>query len=152
VAILVVRHAKAGDRQAWTQPDHLRPLTAKGLAQADALVETLAGFAIARVLTSPYARCVETVAPLAATRGLPAEACDDLAEGAGTAALALVGTLAAGPATSADVVLCTHGDVLFELLDGLGLRTDVPMKKGSTWVLRVAGGRVVDASYLPPPA
>lgn len=151
MAILVVRHAKAGDRMAWSEPDHLRPLTAKGLAQADALVASLAGFDVARVLTSPYVRCVQTVAPLGAARDLPVEASDDLAEGAGTAALALARALAAGAAATADVVLCTHGDVVFELLDGLSLPTAVPMKKGSTWVLAVAGGRVADASYLAPP-
>lgn len=151
MALLVVRHAKAGDRMAWTRPDHLRPLTAKGLAQADALVATLAGFDVARVLTSPYARCVQTIVPLAAARNLPVEASDDLAEGAGRSALGVARALAAGPAATADVVLCTHGDVVFELLDGLSLPTAVPMKKGSTWVLAVAGGRVADASYLAPP-
>jgi 8-oxo-dGTP diphosphatase len=42
VSVLLVRHAKAGDREKWEAPDDLRPLTAKGEAQA--LVDVLAGY------------------------------------------------------------------------------------------------------------
>jgi len=54
-------------------------------------------------------------------------------------------------------VACTHGDVvsgiLFELADrGVALGSTPRMRKGSTWVLDVDGGRVSSARYLAPPA
>ena len=145
MAVLVVRHAKAGDRDRWDGRDEARPLTPDGLAQAEALVEQLADVKVDRILSSPYLRCTQTVAPLAVARGLTVEVTEDLAEGAGPMARGLV-------AAGGDVVLCTHGDVMWEILAGLDLADGAPMKKGSTWVLDVQGGRVVDARYLPPPA
>ena len=142
MAVLLVRHAKAGDRDGWEPPDDLRPLTTKGQDQAEAMVAPLAEFDVARVLSSPYLRCSQTVAPLAAARGLAVEPCDDLAEGEGQAGLALVRTLLPG---ASYVVLCTHGDVVEEVLDGLGVRRDDETRKGATWVLGGAGSR-----YLAP--
>jgi phosphohistidine phosphatase SixA len=143
MAVLLVRHAKAGNPEKWDAPDDLRPLTAKGEAQAGALVGLLAGFEVAQVLSSPYLRCSQTVAPLAAARGLAVEPCDDLAEGAGRAGVALVQRLIAEPAWA---VLCTHGDVLEEALDALGIRRAEMTRKGATWVLDGGGSRL-----LPPP-
>jgi 8-oxo-dGTP diphosphatase len=143
--ILLVRHAKAGDREKWDAPDDLRPLTAKGEAQAQALVDLLAGYDIDRVLSSPYLRCTQTVAPLAAARGLAVEPCDDLAEGEGRAGIALARGLLSGPAHT---VLCSHGDVVEEVLDALGVTRAQFTRKGATWVLDEAGAHHLAA----PPA
>ncbi len=132
MAVLLVRHAKAGDPEEWDAPDDLRPLTAKGEAQAEALVTTLGRYDVTRVLSSPYLRCSQTVAPLAAAHGLAVEPSDDLAEGAGRAGVELVRGLLAHPH---HVVLCTHGDVMEEVLDSLGVRRDGYARKGATWVL-----------------
>ena len=145
MAVLLVRHAKAGDRDKWEPPDDLRPLTAKGEAQAEGLVDALAGFDVSRVLSSPYLRCSQTVAPLAAARGLAVEPTDELAEGEGGAGLALVRSLLGG-AGPGYTVLCTHGDVVEEVLDGLGVGRDEETRKGATWILDAVGSR-----YLPPP-
>ena len=160
MAVLLVRHAKAGDRERWEAPDHMRPLTTKGQGQAEGLVEALAAFEITRILSSPYLRCTQTVVPLAAARRLPVEPSDDLAEGAGPKAIGLVRTLLDHPAdvvlgthgdivlgTHGDIVLCTHGDVVEEVLDDLGVNRPDWTKKGATWVL----GRD-DATHLPPPS
>lgn len=136
MSLLVVRHAKAGDREKWDAPDDLRPLTAKGEAQAEALVELLAGYEIDRVLSSPYLRCTQTVAPLAAARGLAVEPCDDLAEGEGHAGTALARGLLTEPGYT---VLCSHGDVVEEILDALGVQREQFTRKGATWVLDEAG-------------
>jgi hypothetical protein len=52
-------------------------------------------------------------------------------------------------------VLCTHGDVMEDLLDhfgrhGVKLR-DHRMEKGSIWVFDTGRGGVEKARYLPPP-
>jgi phosphohistidine phosphatase SixA len=143
MAVLLVRHAKAGDPEEWDAPDDVRPLTARGEAQAEALVTNLAGFDVVRVLSSPYLRCSQTVAPLAAAYGLTVEPSDDLAEGAGRAGAELVGRVLTA---DGDTVLCTHGDVLEDVLDSLGITRDGYARKGATWVL---DGRT--ARHIPAP-
>ncbi len=143
MAVLLVRHAEAGDRDRWEGPDEERPLTAEGQAQAQGLTEALAGYDVGRVLSSPYLRCTQTVEPLAAAHGLPVEASDELAEGSGRVALRRVRSLLQGP----DTVLCTHGDVVEEVLDGLGVRRSQETEKGATWVLGPG-----EARCLAPPA
>ncbi len=132
--ILLVRHALAVRRRDWTRPDALRPLTPKGLFQADGLIQTLAPYAIDRIVSSPYARCVETVAPLGKHLGLTVEIAQELAEGESTAATALIGAR-----KERCVVLCSHGDVIPDLLDELaGTNSwddELPFAKGSTWVV-----------------
>lgn len=153
-AVLLVRHAVALRRSEWPDDDLLRPLSARGVRQAEALVAQLAGFEVLRVLSSPAVRCVATVAPLAARRGLAVETTGALAEGAGAGAVRLVQDLAGG----AGVVLCSHGDVIPEVLDSLDagghVRGAPRCQKGSTWALarRPADGALVGDRYLPPPA
>jgi 8-oxo-dGTP diphosphatase len=145
----LVRHAKAGSRERWTEPDRNRPLTDAGRLQATALVE-LIGKGVTAVQSSPYVRCMETVAPIAATLGLQVEAEDRLAEGAGPEWA--MSQLAAAPGS----VLCTHGDVMAEMVQFLA-DEHVPMKggmqwaKAGTWAVEVVSGRIVAARYLPPP-
>jgi len=135
--ILLVRHARAGDRGEWTGDDSLRPLDAKGWRQAEALIDELARFPIRRLVSSPHLRCVQTFEPLARARGLDIEERTELGEGAGPdVTQALVRELA-----NDDAALCTHGDVL-ELLLG------EPLKKGETAVARF-GLRVVERIRIP---
>ena len=147
--VLLIRHADAGDPSAWAGDDRDRPLTDRGLAEAERLLEVLASFPIRQVLTSPARRCAETVAPMAAARGLPVEADDRLAEGAGAAVGSHLSGLLDGGAA-----LCTHGDVIPAVLatipNGLG-EAEPPAAKASTWVLDGIDGCIVRASYLPLP-
>lgn len=138
--LLLVRHASAGSRADWQGDDLLRPLDERGRRQAEALPALLAGYEVARVLTSPFARCRETVEPLACALGLPLEERAELAEGARREdALALVHELEGTTA-----VLCTHGDVVEELLGEQS-------RKGSTWVLDPGpDDRLGRREYLPP--
>jgi phosphohistidine phosphatase SixA len=109
---VLVRHASAGSRRDWVGDDRLRPLDASGERQTRRLVEVLVGIALDRVVTSPYARCVETVRPLAMSRGLDFEERMELAEGVGRSELfALLNEL-----EGSAFLLCTHGDVIYELL------------------------------------
>ena len=78
--ILLIRHARAGDRDQWTGDDRLRPLDDKGRRQARALVELLAGYEIDRIVSSPADRCIQTVEPLGAARDLLVEPREELFE------------------------------------------------------------------------
>ena len=148
-----MRHAKAGDRDEWEGDDRLRPLTKSGQKQAEGIKEQLQDIRIRRIVSSPYLRCVQTVEPLARARGLPVDLKDGLAEGAGIEpTLTLVRQF-----RGQDTVLCTHGDVMQEVVEHL-LREGVikrsqaqSLEKGSTWVLEEDGGKVVRARHLPAP-
>jgi 8-oxo-dGTP diphosphatase len=152
VTVWVVRHAKAGSRRAWSGDDSRRPLSKPGRRQADALVDLFASASFDRVVSSPFVRCWETVEPLATGASLEVELDDRLAEAAGPyGALALVRETAAGGG-----VLCSHGDVIPELLarlerSGIDLGDDPRCEKGSVWALELEGEQVVSARYLPPP-
>jgi phosphohistidine phosphatase SixA len=152
-AAYVVRHAKAGDRAEWSGDDRMRPLTKSGQRQAEALATMLDGEPIEKILSSGYLRCMQTVEPLGATRRLPVEPVKELEEGAGgESVLRLVQKF-----HGRNIVLCTHGDVMEELLEGLiaaGLlqRARAKMEKGSTWVLEEKDGKITGAKYLPAPA
>ncbi len=147
--VLLIRHAKAGNRDEWTGDDRLRPLSRSGLRQAEALVEQLRDEPIERVLSSPYVRCMQTVEPLAAGRSRRVELTEDLAEGAGAEPFQrLLPVLG-------DAALCSHGDVIHDVLRWLehrGVTVDGGLAKGSTWVFDLVCGEVVSARYLPPPA
>jgi len=129
VIVLLVRHARAGERAEWKGDDRLRPLDRKGQRQAEGLDALLAEYAIDRIVSSPYVRCVQTVEPLSQRRGLVIDEADELAEGALRGdVLRLLGAL--------DVrcpVLCTHGDVVDELIGE-------EMKKGAAEELELEGG------------
>jgi phosphohistidine phosphatase SixA len=110
--LILVRHASAGDRKEWSGDDSLRPLDARGRQQAEELVARLAPFPIAEIRTSPAARCVQTVEPLAAARGLPLVLQDELTERRqADEGAALLRSLAGGDV----VVVCGHGGLEWAL-------------------------------------
>lgn len=151
--LLLIRHAKAGDRSRWKGRDDLRPLSRPGRRQADGLVTLLAEFRLDRLVSSPSLRCIQTLAPLAASRRIEIEPDDALFEGAGgEAALALIYRIA--PAGGA--ALCSHGDVIDAVLVELRERY-VPLdgpawaKKGSIWILELNQREIASGRYMPPP-
>jgi phosphohistidine phosphatase SixA len=122
VSILLIRHALAGDPEAWQGDDRVRPLDERGRRQAGALVDALAEFPLERIISSSYVRCVQTVEPLAEVRGLEIEL-DGQLEAERLEEVPEVLERLRGES----VAVCTHGD-----LPWLG---DRKFEKGSTWVL-----------------
>lgn len=124
--MLLVRHAWAGHRTSWDgDDDWQRPLDGLGVEQAAALVELLQPFELEAILTSPYLRCVATVEPLAAARGLELELRDELTEEQ---------HYADGPAflrsvAGRDVLVCGHGGL------ERGVPGRPPFEKGDVLVL-----------------
>jgi len=152
--VYLIRHAKAGDRTLWSLPDDQRPLSDPGLRQAEDLADTLGDIPLAKLASSPYLRCTQTLEPLARSRDMGIETTDALAEGADASeALAWL----AEAARSGSFAASTHGDVMMfgveELLDG-GVRlrgNKVAFKKGCTWELTVVDGVFTTARYRRPP-
>jgi 8-oxo-dGTP diphosphatase len=151
VTVYLVRHARAGSRGRWKGDDTLRPLSKVGKAQASGIAKVLASEPIDLIISSPYTRCVGTVEPVAEKLSVDIETSDALAEGARLSqALRLFEKV-----QDREAVLCTHGDVMQNLLDhfgrhGVKLR-DHRMEKGSIWVFDMGRDGVEKARYLPPP-
>jgi len=152
VPLLLVRHAHARARKEWSGDDRLRPLSPHGFKQADGLISVTGNFPpLARVLSSPFLRCVQTMEPLAAARAIKVEDNGDLAEGQSSAAVRLVRSLAGD-----NVAVCTHGDVIAEILvtladeDRVDLGPNPRQAKGSMWVLEGSDGCFSSARYFPP--
>jgi 8-oxo-(d)GTP phosphatase len=150
----LVRHAKAKNRAEWNEPDDLRPLTKRGRREAAALAERLRTEELARLVSSPFTRCVQTFEPLAQALDLAIETTDLLAEGAeGARALELLVSLS----RTESIACCTHGDVLYDVVRSVaatGVRLDGPVDApvASTWLLEIADGQVVGGAFVERPA
>lgn len=102
--------------------------------------------------SSPALRCRQTVAPLASALSREVSVADALAEGGdGSAVLELVEAHDAG-----DLVLCSHGDVIPEVLRalqrrGVELPPDLRWAKASIWSIERSGSTFVRALYTAAP-
>lgn len=148
----IVRHAKAGSRGHWQGDDRLRPLSKKGKKQAEALIDIFKPLKISAIYSSPFLRCVQTVEPLARDRDLEIQETSALEEGRG---LRRAQDFLDDPKLD-DVVLSTHGDLVWELVEDLVKRRVIKpgeggYDKGSTWVLEVEDGKPVRARFIPAP-
>ena len=78
--VLLVRHADPVHPIGWSGDEYTRPLTDQGRRDARVLADTLRPRRIDAVYSSPYRRAIESVAPLAADRGLSVQLVDDFRE------------------------------------------------------------------------
>jgi 8-oxo-dGTP diphosphatase len=154
MTVYLVRHAHAGDRASWLGPDdEVRPLTDHGRRQSADLVRLFVDLPLEMIWTSPYLRCVETVAPLSARVGIPFTVTDALAEGPADAAAGLLRSH-----WNQHMVMCSHGDIIPALLsqlaaDGLDLGAEPRCQKASVWIVEPGStrGSFRSATYVTPP-
>ncbi|MCT2008347.1 NUDIX hydrolase [Micrococcus lylae] len=71
VPLVLLRHAKAKPRSSWSRAEEDRPLAATGRRQALADRRLLTAWAPEKLFSSPWRRCVETLAPLVKDTRLP---------------------------------------------------------------------------------
>jgi len=152
VTVFLIRHAIAGSRSRWQGDDVLRPLSARGREQAAAIADLIAGRSVAKILSSPATRCVQTVEPLADVLGLTVKIDKRLAEG-GDPDDALDVVLAGGR----HLAVCAHGDLIPAIMVMLvtrGMQAEAPERcqKGSVWEVELRRGRPIEAHYHPPAA
>lgn len=154
-AVLLIRHAKAGNRESWTGEDRLRPIDRAGAKQARRIAEIVPCWHPDRIGSADLLRCTQTVVPLAETLALPVETEPTMSEEAyaadPVAAVARVRELAAVGGTSA---ISSQGGaipgIIADLADADGLDLpEVPAKKGSMWALYFSGARLIAADYYP---
>jgi len=148
--IYLVRHGAAIPRKTWEGPDSERPLTAPGESQAKEIAVALAGKDIDRVISSPAARCVATVQPLADSESLAVVTDDRLLEDGALEELHRF--LIDAPAGT---VICSHGDMIGGVITRLGeqgvkLHEEPRWEKGSIWALDEEEGYITAARYIVP--
>jgi 8-oxo-dGTP pyrophosphatase MutT (NUDIX family)/phosphohistidine phosphatase SixA len=157
-SVVLVRHARAGVREAWSGPDSARPLDAKGRKQAAALARELVPFCPAAVLSAPVERCRETVAGLAKDLGLTVQLEAALGEEAyrenPAGARRLLSQLGAA---GTPVVVCSQGGVIPGVIKSLASRADLKIgststPKSASWVLSFDGPTLVQADPYPAPS
>jgi broad specificity phosphatase PhoE len=151
--LIVVRHGIATAKRRWHGPDADRPLTDHGARQAKAVGARLARYRPAEIISSPSLRCRQTVEPLAARTQTTVQDSDRMGIDAGARALELIHELVTTRPPASTVVVCTHREVLVEILPALagefGVAIDhrPPGAKGSYWTLRFRGDRLVNIKY-----
>lgn len=150
--IYFVRHAKAGSRSAWIGDDRDRPLVDNGWEQARELATRLSALHPSVLWSSPYLRCQQTLQPLGELCGLDVVVDSRLEEES-----PLEKSLAVLDDAPDNAVLCSHGDVIPDAVNGLirrGMEVgDIPraLKKGSVFVLHRENGLYARAEYWEAP-
>jgi 8-oxo-(d)GTP phosphatase len=155
--VLLVRHAKAGDRDEWDGDDRLRPLTNAGQRQAKTVRQWLQLFGPRRVYSAPRVRCVDTVLGLAEDLGVNVVEDERFAEEGYWGDPAAAHARLLEIATDGPVVVCSQGGAIPGIVErlaggsGLDIGHEITSRKGSTWVLSLDGERLVAADYYSPP-
>lgn len=143
--LIVVRHGKAAPRSEYAD-DLERPLTEAGLAQSRTLVPLLTAYGVRRVVSSPAARCAQTVEPYAHSISTFLEIDDRLGED--TRATQVDRSVAALLDRKKPVALCSHRPTLPWVFDSIG--TDVQeLATGEAVVVHHRKGKVFATEKLP---
>ncbi|MBD3689454.1 NUDIX hydrolase [Nanchangia anserum] len=80
-SLLVLRHAKAIKRSEWAdQPESQRPLARRGVYQVGRVSAVLSAYGVDHLVTSPWRRCLATLAPYATLTGAPMDMAPELTE------------------------------------------------------------------------
>ncbi|MGY2128952.1 NUDIX hydrolase [Blastococcus sp. SYSU DS0617] len=154
VALLLVRHGKAGKSDQWEGPDEERPLSSAGEEQARRLAEVLPLFGPSSVAAATPLRCRQTVTPLAQRLGLPVLERREFGEpefgGDPERALEIALQRLAEPGVA---VVCSQGGTIPAVLQALGVHGHgvtgllPPAAKGSVWALGGGPGALVADYY-----
>jgi phosphohistidine phosphatase len=125
----LLRHAHAGDPEAWTGDDAARPLSDKGRRQSKRLGRALAGFAFTPdlLITSPKLRAVETAEIVAELLDASVAVDDRLAK---SLDLSTVDAVLSDHGDPERPVLVGHDPDLSELVAVL-CAAGIPMRKGA---------------------
>jgi len=151
VPLFLIRHAVAGVRSSLDPFDDRRELDDGGRHQAQTIAAEWSCDDVEAIFSSPAVRCVQTVEPLAERLGLQVQIATELFEGASSSrSIAYVRSF-----TGRSVVLCSHGDVIPDVLRNLevgGSRLEGRgCGKGSIWSLDNSTDRIESGTYYPEP-
>ena len=130
IELYLLRHAHAGDPEAWTGPDETRPLSDKGEKQAERLGTFLAGvgFKPDAIVTSPKLRAALTAEIVARHLGIQISFDDRLA---GPCEVETLETLLRDAGDPVRPVVVGHDPDFSDVLAELSGASRLPMPKGA---------------------
>lgn len=145
--LYLLRHADAGDPMRWDAADAERPLSDKGIRQAERLGHHLAAirFESDAIVSSPKVRAAETARIVGEALGLPVAIDPRLA---GPFGIDDLGRILGAAGSPRQPVLVGHDPDLSELLAGLVGATDIAMKKGALARVDVRDGLIAGGGSL----
>ncbi|WP_416416597.1 NUDIX hydrolase [Paenarthrobacter aromaticivorans] len=119
--LVLIRHAKAKPRSSWTKAEGERPLAASGQRQAAAVRRLLEVWKPQRIVTSPWTRCVATIAPYAKASGAKVKLVEALTEhNHNRSPKKTAATVEALFDKQVPIAVCTHRPALPTVLNQLG--------------------------------
>lgn len=152
--LIIVRHTKALERGDWDEDDSKRTLDERGLAQSEALIQHLEPFGIDEIYSSDYIRCVETVTPLAQSRGLKITEIPNLNEASfefdPERAISFANAV---KQDEKNILICSHNPVIPTMLRGI-LNTKlknkdlIKLEPGDAWIVHRVRGEIVGLDFL----
>lgn len=152
--LIILRHTKALERGDWDEPDSQRTLNEHGFDQAQLLIKHLEPFALDEIYTSDYTRCVQTVTPLAHSRGLSITQVPSLNEEVfETDPTRSVSFANALKQDEKNILMCSHNPVIPTMLRGI-LNTKlknkdlIKLEPGDAWIVHRVKGEIVGLDYL----
>jgi 8-oxo-dGTP diphosphatase len=152
--LIILRHTKALERGDWDEVDSERTLNEVGFDQAQLLIKHLEPFAIEEIYTSDYVRCVQTVTPLAHSRGLTISQVPSLNEETFEEdPLRSVSFANALKQDEKNILICSHNPVIPTMLRGI-LNTKlknkdlIKLEPGDAWIVHRVHGEIVGLDYL----
>ena len=127
--IYLLRHAHAGNPDAWTGDDAERPLSAKGRGQAERLARYLGsiGLKLDAIVTSPKVRARQTAEPVAVALGVKYITDARLASQLDETVLEAILNDSGGER----VMLVGHDPDFSDIAASLSGSADLPLKKGA---------------------
>ena len=147
VSLHLLRHADAGEPGAWQGDDAARPLSDKGVDQAERVSRHLArlGFETDAILSSPRLRALQTAEILGAALGVKVRVEDRLA---GSLDLRRVATILRDAGNPRKSVLVGHDPDFSELLAELVGAPTMTMSKGAIARIDLAEGIAAGSGVL----
>ena len=155
--LILLRHAKAIERQEWAGDDTDRPLSSLGERQAKRLLSNFLPYAVEEIHSSSAVRCYETITPLA--RGLSVDFffTDSLTEEAFSKnqerPIKYVHRLLVNDYTT---MVCSHNPILPRIVssfvDKFGVAVEeTKLEPGDAWIAHHVEREVVAIDFLPAP-
>jgi 8-oxo-dGTP diphosphatase len=152
--LIIVRHTKALERGDWDDDDSKRTLDERGLTQSEKLIQHLEPFGIGEIYSSDYIRCVQTVTPLAQSRGLKITEIPNLNEANfdfdPERAISFANAV---KQDEKNILICSHNPVIPTMLRGI-LNTKlknkdlIKLEPGDAWIVHRVRGEIVGLDFL----
>ena len=128
--VVILRHGKARSRSTWKDGEASRPLLSDGNAQAEALPKMLKAFGAKTVFSSPWTRCLSTIAPYAQSTKVKVKTSPEFTEAANEKKPSETKSLFNNLINiNKSIVVCTHRPVLPTMIEVLEQRSEKQLKE-----------------------